>query len=44
MKQLVRELYLGRLEGTKKLASIMERLKQCTWDPPADQGINPSPN
>jgi hypothetical protein len=33
MKQLVKELYVGRLEGTEKLASRIERLKQRTWDP-----------
>jgi hypothetical protein len=33
MKQLVKELYVGRLEGTKRLSSRIERIKQRVWDP-----------
>jgi hypothetical protein len=32
MKQLVRNLYLGRLEGTERLASRIERIKQRAWE------------
>lgn len=33
MRQLVKELYVGRLEGTERLSSRIERIKQRAWDP-----------
>jgi hypothetical protein len=32
MKQLIKSLYVGRLEGTERLASRIERIRQRGWD------------
>jgi hypothetical protein len=33
MKQLIKALYVGRLEGTERLSSRIERIKQRGWNP-----------
>jgi hypothetical protein len=33
MRQLISELYVGRLEGTERLSARIERIKQRAWDP-----------